>query len=208
MKMYTVDLETSQFYRLQDGQHLVMITLSKVVLIYLIYYCVIYKTINSVTFYGQDLYVLMDDGGLAVLKKIDSETPRVRVLAKAPASCCASLPQCFHLQCDRHILRVIVGKFGESVEVFKLTFSKTWEKVVGLGKNMIFICGASYVCLDAKTPQMENKIYFPSSPIMYYSVETCRFHTLNNEDSFGDFFGTKHHLNPHGWIEPRSIRAD
>ncbi|PWA42475.1 hypothetical protein CTI12_AA544390 [Artemisia annua] len=160
------------------------------------------KTINSVTFYGQDLYVLRDDGGLAVFSIMDSAAP-IWVCDLAPVSCCPSLPQCFHLKCDQHLLRIIVAKFGESVEVFKLTSSKTWEKVVCLGKHMIFICGASSVCLDAITPQMANRIYFPSSPIMYYSLETCRFHTLNNEDSFGDFFGTKHHLTPHGWIEPR-----
>ncbi|PWA81467.1 hypothetical protein CTI12_AA186050 [Artemisia annua] len=160
--------------------------------------------INSITFYGPDLYALREDRGFDVFREMGREKHAWwRDLAKAPASyCTSSLPQCFHLRCDRHILRVIVGKFGESVEIFTLTVSQKWLKVVKLRKHMIFICGDSSVCLDAKTPQMENKIYFPTSPIMYYSLETCRFHTLNNEDSFGDFFGTKHHLSPHGWIEP------
>ncbi|GKA69911.1 Toll/interleukin-1 receptor domain-containing protein [Tanacetum coccineum] len=158
---------------------------------------------NSVTFYGRDLYALREDGGFDVFREMGRENHAWwRDVAKAPTSCCTSLPQCFHLRCDQHILRVIVGKFGESVEVFATDLQK-WLKVVDLRKHMIFISGASSVCLDAKTPQMANKIYFPSSPIMYYSLETCRFHTLNNEDSFGDFFGTKHHLSPHGWIEPR-----
>nr|GEZ00465.1 Toll/interleukin-1 receptor (TIR) domain-containing protein [Tanacetum cinerariifolium] len=130
----------------------------------------------------------------------------MRDLAKAAASCCKSLPHCFHLICDQNLLRAIVGKFGESVEVFKIPRSREWAKIDTLGKHMIFICGESSVCLDAKTPQMANKIYFSSSPIMYHSLETCRFHTLNNEDikdSFGDILGMKHHLSPHGWIEPR-----
>ncbi|GJR70246.1 hypothetical protein Tco_0016311 [Tanacetum coccineum] len=158
----------------------------------------------SVTFYGRDLYGMRYDGGLNVWKEMDKKNCLwVRDVAKAPTSYCKSLPQCFQLKCDQHLLRVIVGKFGESVEVYKINRSQEWAKIDTLGKHMIFICGASSVCLDAKTPQMENKIYFPSSPIMYYSLETCRFYTLNNEDSFGDFFGTKHHLSPHGWIEPR-----
>ncbi|GJV14796.1 hypothetical protein Tco_1360119 [Tanacetum coccineum] len=162
------------------------------------------KCFNSVTFYGRDLYALREDGGFDVFRDMGRENHAWwRYLDEAPASRCTSLPQCFHLKCDRHTLRVIVGKFGESVEVFTRISSKKWLKVVDLRKHMIFISGASSVCLDAKTPQMANKIYFPSSPIMYYSLETCRFHTLNNEDSFGDFFGTKHHLSPHGWIEPR-----
>nr|GEW40339.1 Toll/interleukin-1 receptor (TIR) domain-containing protein [Tanacetum cinerariifolium] len=162
------------------------------------------KFFNSITFYGRDLYALREDGGFDVFKEMGRKNQKWRRdVAKAPKSCCTSLRQCFHLRCDKHIIRVIVGKFGESVEVFKLHVSQKWEEVVDLGKHMIFISGASSVCLDAKTPQMANKIYFPSSPIMYYSLETCRFHTLNNEESFKDFFGTKHHLSPHGWIEPR-----
>ncbi|PWA82111.1 hypothetical protein CTI12_AA181340 [Artemisia annua] len=160
------------------------------------------KFFNSGTLYGRDLYALREDGG-DVFREMGTEAPSRERLAKAPTSCCKSLPQCFLLKCDQHLLRVIVGKFGESVEVFESTSSKKWVKIDTLGKHAMFICGASSVCLDAKTPQLANKIYFPSSPIMYYSLETCRFHTLNNEDSFGDFFGTKHHLSPHGWIEPR-----
>nr|GEX52207.1 Toll/interleukin-1 receptor (TIR) domain-containing protein [Tanacetum cinerariifolium] len=41
----------------------------------------------------------------------------VRDVAQAPASCCTSFQQYFHLECDEHSLRVIVGKFGESVEL-------------------------------------------------------------------------------------------
>ncbi|GKB73112.1 hypothetical protein Tco_0934524 [Tanacetum coccineum] len=163
-----------------------------------------YEYFTSITFYGRDLYALRGDGGFDIFKEMGRENHKWwRDVAKAPASCCTSVPQCFQLRCDQHILRVIVGTFGESVEVFTLTLSRKWLKVVDLRKHMIFISGASSVCLDAKTPQMANKIYFPSSPIMYYSLETCRFHTLNNEDSFGDFFGTKHHLTSHAWIEPR-----
>ncbi|GJU23913.1 hypothetical protein Tco_1157255 [Tanacetum coccineum] len=159
------------------------------------------KMINSVTFYGRDVHALRDDGGLDVFKKMDGEACLwVHDLAKAPTSCCKSLPYCFHMICDQNILLVIVDKFGESVEVFKMTHSREWTKIDTLGKHMLFICGASSVCLHAKIPQMANKIYFPSSPIMYYSLKTCRFHILNKEDikdSFGDFFGTKYHFSPH-----------
>ncbi|PWA67922.1 hypothetical protein CTI12_AA313560 [Artemisia annua] len=162
------------------------------------------KFFKYLTFYGRDLYALREDGGFDFFREMGREDHAwFRHAAKGPASCCKSLPQCFQLICDQHLLRVIVGKFGESVEVFKKSRLRNWVKKDTLGKHVIFICGASSVCLDAKTPQMENKIYFPTSPIMYYSLETCRFHTLNNQDSFGDFFGTKHHLTPHGWIEPR-----
>nr|GEW38803.1 hypothetical protein [Tanacetum cinerariifolium] len=72
---------------------------------------------TSITFYGRDLYALMEDGGFDVFSQMGRENHKWWYdEAKAPASCCSSLPECFHLKCDHHNLRVIVGKFGESVE--------------------------------------------------------------------------------------------
>ncbi|GKA48239.1 hypothetical protein Tco_0741197 [Tanacetum coccineum] len=110
---------------------------------------------SSLTVFGRDLYALRDDRGL------DS----------------------FLLRCGEHLLQVILGKFEESVEVFKLNDStQEWVKLDSLGKHVIFIWGRSSLCIDAKTPQMENKIYFPRLPaenenlndMVFYSLETCR----------------------------------
>ncbi|GJY08349.1 hypothetical protein Tco_0375403 [Tanacetum coccineum] len=163
---------------------------------------------KSATFYNRDVYASRADGGLDVLEEFGREEHSwVRNVAQAPISCGgASFSKSFQVKCEQHLLRVIVGGFGDSVEVFKLNdYTHEWVKINGLGKHMIFICDTSSLCIDAKTPQMENKIYFPMSPIVYYSLETCRFHTFDNtsiQDSFRDFFGTKHYLTPHGWIEP------
>ncbi|KAI3826323.1 hypothetical protein L1987_00369 [Smallanthus sonchifolius] len=132
---------------------------------------------------------------------------------KALRSCCKSPTEYFLSKCDQHLLLVIVGEFGESVEVFKLNDStKEWEKLDGLGKYMIYISNTSCICLEAKSPEMGNKIYFPrllhneDTKIVFYSLETCKYHTFddkNIQESFGaDLFGTKYTCNPHTWIEP------
>ncbi|PWA88479.1 hypothetical protein CTI12_AA120140 [Artemisia annua] len=162
---------------------------------------------HSFTFYGRDLYALRDDGGLDVFEEIGREGHSwVRNVAQAPTSCGKSSQQSFQVRCEGHLLQVIMGKLGESVEVFELNdYTKEWVKIKSLGKQTIFICGTTCVCMDAKMPQMENKIYFLSLPIVYYSLKTCRFHTFDNtniQDSFGDLIGMKQHLAPHGWIEP------
>ncbi|PWA86169.1 hypothetical protein CTI12_AA142720 [Artemisia annua] len=162
---------------------------------------------NSLTFCGRDLYALRDDGLLDIFEEIGREGHSwVRNVAQAPTSWGASSPESFQVRCEQHLLRVIMGRFGESIEVFELNdYTREWVKINGLGKHTIFICGTSSVCMDAKTLQMENKIYFLRLPIVYYSLETCRFHTFDNtniHDSFEDLIGTKHHLAPHGWIEP------
>ncbi|GJT20959.1 PAZ domain-containing protein [Tanacetum coccineum] len=167
----------------------------------------------SLTLYGRDLYALGDDIGLYMFEEVGGDCSWEPNVAKTPTSCCTSFPRSYLLSCDQHLLHVIVGKFGESVEVFKLKKSKEWVKIDSLGKHMIFICGTSSFCVDAKKPHMENKIYFPRLPadnenmndILFYSLETCWYHTFNNknfQESFWDFFGTKHPLAPHAWIEP------
>ncbi|MFS7908655.1 hypothetical protein Hanom_Chr01g00085701 [Helianthus anomalus] len=59
----------------------------------------------------------------------------------------------FLSSCDQHLLLVIVGVFGDSLEVLKLNNSTDgWEKIDGLGKHMIYISNTSCICLEAKSP--------------------------------------------------------
>ncbi|KAL8263130.1 hypothetical protein R6Q59_024479 [Mikania micrantha] len=69
------------------------------------------------------------------------------VVGKAPRNRCKSPAQYFLSSCDQHILLVIVGEFGESVEVFEVNESTDeWEKIDGLGKHMIYISDTSCIC--------------------------------------------------------------
>ena len=167
------------------------------------------------TFYGRDVYALCNEGGVDVFKELgDEDYTWDFVLEEAPTSYCTSKAQRFLVKCnhedkcDQHLLLVIVGEFGESIEVFKPNDDEKWEKIYDIGRHMIYICYKAPLCMEAKTPQMGNKIYFPrlhSEKIVFYSLETCKFHTFNGKDiqeSFGDFFGTRNHLPPHAWIEP------
>nr|XP_043610121.1 uncharacterized protein LOC122581871 [Erigeron canadensis] len=163
------------------------------------------------TFYGRDIYVL-DEGVLHVFKEKEGVYEHNNAVVGAPrGSCSKSSAQYFQVSCNQDLLMVIVDEFGESVEVFKLNHSlNKWKKIDSLGKYMIYICGKICLCLEAKIPEMENKIYFSrlhskNSKIVFYSLDTCRYHTFNGreiEQSFGDFFETKYYLYPQAWIEP------
>nr|GEW67660.1 hypothetical protein [Tanacetum cinerariifolium] len=120
----------------------------------------------------------------------------------------------FLAKCVKHCFLVVMGEFGKSIEVFNLNDSSNkWENVDGLGKHMIYISGSTCLCIEAKAPHMENKIYFPrlhSGKIVFYSLETRRYHTFNGkmvEKSFVDLTKTEYHTNPHVWIEPRENLA-
>ncbi|XP_076915010.1 F-box/kelch-repeat protein At1g57790-like [Bidens hawaiensis] len=161
-------------------------------------------------FRGQDIYTLCNDERIEVFRDLTDDDYSWEDIGDVPSR---SSAQYFLSNCDQHLLLVIIGKFGRSVEVFKLDEStQEWEKVDALGKHMIFICNTSCLCLEAKSPEMGNKIYFPrllhkdNTKIVFYSFETCRYHTFDDkhiQESFGaNFFETKHLCFPHAWIEP------
>ncbi|KAJ0817637.1 hypothetical protein HanPI659440_Chr00c05g0713411 [Helianthus annuus] len=166
---------------------------------------------HSGTQWHEYLYALYYDGGLGFVHTQPTIGTYVQISAcfKGPRSSCRSPKQHFLMKCDDPFLvvLVIVGEFGECVEVFKLNGSYEWEKTESLGRDTIYICGKACLCIEAKTPEMANRIYFPcvrseNRKIVFYSLETRRYHTSDVEESFGDFMGTQHHLDQHVWIEP------
>lgn len=164
------------------------------------------------TLNGRHLYGLCDGGELYVFEDLGDENYcQGKVVAEAPRSCCKTPTQHFLVKCGTDLLQVIVGEFGESVEVFKLNYSTNeCEKIDDLGKHMIYVRDKTCSCIEAKSLKWKNKIYFPrlyngNGKIVFSSLETRRYHTFSDnhvEGNFGDFLGTTHHLNPHIWIEP------
>ncbi|PWA69726.1 hypothetical protein CTI12_AA297350 [Artemisia annua] len=120
-------------------------------------------TICFSTFHGQDLYALCNDGEVIVINNLGNDDYLLKLVeAKAPKGCCKSSPKYFLTNYDQHLLLVSVGEYGETIEVFQHnSFKQEWEKIDGVGKHMIYICGTTCLCIEAKTPQMENKIFFP-----------------------------------------------
>lgn len=167
------------------------------------------------TFSGRDIWALCDNDRIVTFRDIGGEEGYSCevVKDKAPRISCGSHTQHFLSKCAQHLLLVIVINLGESVEVFKLNDSTNeWEKIHDLGKHMIYVFETSCICLEAKVPQMGNKIYFPKllhntrTKLVFYSLETCRFHTFDDkviQESFGfDLSQAYEYIYPHIWIEP------
>ncbi|KAF5819032.1 hypothetical protein HanXRQr2_Chr02g0073021 [Helianthus annuus] len=166
------------------------------------------RSFRFATLYARNLYALYNNGGLDFIDTDNEHYTWRKVLAKGPNSSDGSLKQNFLMKCDQQLLLVTMSEFGGRVDVFKLNNDSTeWEKTENLGKYAIYIYGKSCLCMEAKMPTMANKIYFPrvhsdNWKIVFYSLETRRYHTSNIEESFVNFMGTTYHLNPHAWIEP------
>ncbi|XP_071719699.1 uncharacterized protein [Rutidosis leptorrhynchoides] len=162
----------------------------------------------SLTFIGRDLYALNKDGEVFVFKNLDKRDVRKTLLAKAPPPISSSCDSQYFMMSydDEHLLILIVGdEYGE-VEVFKRNDdADKWEKIDGIGKHTIYIGGTTPVCVDAKTPDMENKIYF--AQLVWYSLETHTYHASSSDGKIiqkcsGGFVGAKTHFNSHAWIQP------
>ncbi|XVF03868.1 hypothetical protein REPUB_Repub05bG0030000 [Reevesia pubescens] len=161
---------------------------------------------SSPVFYQGAFYYLGHEGNLGVLEFRDSEVTW-KVLP-SPSRPLDSNHQSFLVECNGELLSVFAGKFGKGVHVFKLRRSKmTWNKVESLGNYMIFISCSSSFATMATIPGMENKIYFPrfcdqsGYNIVFYSLDTMKFHSFQNKDSEIDFYSTREQLCA-GWIQP------
>ncbi|PWA30867.1 hypothetical protein CTI12_AA626130 [Artemisia annua] len=174
--------------------------------------CLDPHTVCYPTFYGRDLYALCKEGELLVISNLDKEDCCWKLVeAEAPKGSCTSSTQYFLTNCDQHLLLVSLGEYGGHVEVFKRYESKQeWEKLDCIGKHMIFVCGTTCLCIEAKVPKMENKIFFPrlhtkNRKVVFYSLDTCKYHTFDGEsvqEHVGEFFGTTYYLSRNAWIEP------
>nr|GFB54402.1 cation/H+ exchanger, cation/H+ exchanger, CPA1 family [Tanacetum cinerariifolium] len=82
-------------------------------------------SIRFLTFFGQDLYALDGDGKFIGFKELREENySSTFVEATVPISCSTSPARYYLMKRDQDILKVIVGKFGERVGVFKWDVSK------------------------------------------------------------------------------------
>jgi hypothetical protein len=157
---------------------------------------------NRPVFYKGAFYYLCMNGNLGILKLNDGE-PSWKVLTEPKPPCNGNL-QKFLVECDGELLSIFVAPFGESVQVFKLNESKmTWIRAENLGNYMIYVSRLSSFSALAKTPGMENKIYFPrlyGESIVFYSLETNNYHTFKSNDV--DFYSSTEELYC-CWIEPK-----
>ncbi|KAL3503533.1 hypothetical protein ACH5RR_037982 [Cinchona calisaya] len=147
---------------------------------------------------------------LGVLKIEEGETNAVLSVYKLDRPCSRSCDKIYLVECDGEILAVFVGKTERWVQVFKINLSKmVWEEVESLGKYSLYLCNLSTLAVPAKTPAMENKIYFPrfyGDSMVYYSLETRMFHYSSSDSSKDttliDSYGCKMQFRC-CWIQPR-----
>ncbi|XP_057956343.1 uncharacterized protein LOC131149686 [Malania oleifera] len=144
-----------------------------------------FTAISNPVFLDTAFYVLGSNGNLGVIK-LNMGEGHCDVLAK-PERPCNSFYDGYLAECDGELLSVFVGHLGKWVEVFRLNrTAMVWVKIESLGNHMLFVSDSSSISAVAKIPEMENKIYFPrfygeTQNIIFYSLETQRYHSFGYE---------------------------
>ncbi|WRX29319.1 hypothetical protein QQP08_021806 [Theobroma cacao] len=123
-----------------------------------------------------------------------------------PEKPCNSSDHSYLLECDGKLHSVFVDNLGESVSVFELDkTTMAWRKVSDLGNYMFFVSTPSSFSMVAKTPGMENKIYFPKikgKEIVYYCLRTGKYRTFGSKQAATNFYNTTEYLHS-CWIQQR-----
>ncbi|OVA01301.1 Protein of unknown function DUF295 [Macleaya cordata] len=162
---------------------------------------------NTPVFYNGGFYCLDYDGTLGVFDLEDNFSWKVLANPEQP---CNSVYQSFLVECEGKLLSVFLGHIGSQVRIYRLDSSKmVWVKVKNLGKHMLCISHSSCISAIAPNSCMENKIYFSrfhGEGILFYSLDTGRYHSLGSQHSAQDFHNTKKQLNC-SWIEPNWSRT-
>ncbi|KAF7128205.1 hypothetical protein RHSIM_Rhsim11G0165800 [Rhododendron simsii] len=94
------------------------------------------------------------------------------------------------------LMSVFVGNSGGWVHVLEFNFStRRWEQVDSLG-NLVLFVGRTSIAVEAEEERLRNKIFFPvfkkaDGNIIFYSLDSGRFHSFSSENSYADFHGTE-----------------
>ncbi|OVA03999.1 Protein of unknown function DUF295 [Macleaya cordata] len=158
--------------------------------------------LNNPVFYAEAFYCLDCNGSLGVFDLEDNF--RWKILAK-PKQPCRSIDRCFLVECEGKLLSVFLGHLGKWIRIFRLDFTRrVWVEVKCLGKHMLFVSHSSCISAVAPDSGMENKIYFPrfhGEGIVFYSLDTCRYHSVGSRHSALDFYNSREQIHC-SWIQP------
>lgn len=130
-----------------------------------------------------------------------------RVLDKS-RSPCKHFHQNVLAECDGDLLSVFLGHKGNTswIRIYKLNRStlEEWEEISTLGSYSLYVSRSSSFGAIAERPNLANRIYFPifhRDNLVYYSLNTKRYHAIGREDSLANLFGTRMPLFC-AWVAP------
>ncbi|XVF70662.1 hypothetical protein PTKIN_Ptkin11bG0180300 [Pterospermum kingtungense] len=164
-------------------------------------------THSSPLYFNGAFHFLGQNGNLGVFwtEESNGELMGYWDVFETPTKPCKSFDHSYLLECDEYLYAVFVDNLGESIEVCrlnKLGETMEWDEVRDIGNYMFFVSPSSSFSMVAKTPGMENKIFFSKikgNEIVYYCLRTGKYRTFGSEVA-ANFYNTTEYLCS-SWIQ-------
>ncbi|XVF70663.1 hypothetical protein PTKIN_Ptkin11bG0180400 [Pterospermum kingtungense] len=160
-------------------------------------------------YWDESFYFLGQEGNLGALWIEESNNQLFGnwYIYYTPTKPCKSFDQSYLLECGGYLYAVFVDNLGESIQVCLCCDlggdTWAWHEVRDIGNYMFFVSSSSSFSMVAKTPGMENKIYFPKmkrNKIVYYCLRTGKYRTFGSDQVLSNFYNTTEYLYS-SWIQ-------
>lgn len=143
----------------------------------------------SPMYFSSGFYILdLHTGNLGVFELKDGGEAQWTIYDR-PFVRAGRLHSSYLVECGGELISVFIGKHASWLQLFKFNNpKKKWVRVKDLGNHTLFI---SHVSCFSEVTQMKNRIYLPwliGKRLVFYSLETQRYHVDGNENSYKDLF--------------------
>ncbi|XP_021755453.1 F-box protein At4g00893-like [Chenopodium quinoa] len=152
---------------------------------------------NSPIYLAGTFYVLDKIGNLGAFTLVDGKGSW-RVY-KRPYIWHSDYSRAYLVKSDGELYFVFIHGFvGDRIEVFKFNLlEENCSEVKSLGNHSFFLSYASSFSVEITEAGMQNRIYLSrlkGNSILFYSLETGKYHVLGSEETMEDIFGTQEPL--------------
>ncbi|KAK9699676.1 hypothetical protein RND81_08G188700 [Saponaria officinalis] len=146
---------------------------------------------SSGRYYNGAFYFMGANGNLGVFEMVEEEM-RWKVY-DGPLTEEARSTFSFLVELNGQLASIFFGQVGKKVQVFTFDIREnSWTEVDDLGKHVLFVSPASSFSVVDTDSTKRNRIYLPfrmRNDIIYYSLNTYKYHVLGKEDSMEDLYG-------------------
>ncbi|KAK9699699.1 hypothetical protein RND81_08G190100 [Saponaria officinalis] len=147
---------------------------------------------SSPRWFNGGFYFIGEKGKLRVFKLVD-EKPSWKLYNSPLTEEEIRWLNSGYLEVDGQLMSVFFQEDGRTVQVFKFDIlEESWVELDDLGEYVLFLSQASSISIAEKDSTKRNIIYLPKragNQIVYYSLDTCKYHVLGKEDCWNDFYG-------------------
>ncbi|KAL9227189.1 hypothetical protein vseg_002912 [Gypsophila vaccaria] len=148
---------------------------------------------SSPVWFNNSFYFIGVEGKLGVFTTRDEKWGWIRYDSPLTLEARESLNSCYLVELDGQLIAIFFQHDGRKVQVFQFAILvEAWVELKDLGEYAVFLSQPSSCSVVEKDGLKRNRIYLPKrmgNEIVYYSLDTCKYHALGKDESMDNFYG-------------------